>query len=223
MPFDISTHIEKWRTQLLDTTKRNRLINFKTGRSGGIPLLHPEPGDLWHFLVADSQSLTFPWKRDLIDLPEDADEVGETGERTDPLESEGASTTAAAHGVLDRCLLSPELRADHLLTDLPDKRLAARLTRLHYNAREALTEQGVTILYVAFGFLRWFESPDSKEEIRSPLLLVPVRLERDSVGSPWRLQAEDEEILPNHTLARRLADDFKLTLPTADDEATAAR
>ncbi len=32
MPFDGNARIETWRKQLLDTTKRNRLINFKAGR-----------------------------------------------------------------------------------------------------------------------------------------------------------------------------------------------
>src|SRR5262249_9579697 len=104
-----------------------------------------------------------------------------------------------------------------LLTDFEDRLLAARLTRLALNARESLTEQGVTILYVAFGFLCWFESPDSQVEIRSPLLLVPVRLERDSVEAPWRLQVEDEEILPNHSLAQLLSNDFRLRLPVPEE------
>src|SRR5262249_27418630 len=58
----------------------------------------------------------------------------------------------------------------------------------------------------------------SREEIRSPLLLVPVRLERNSVESPWRLQAQDEEILSNHTLYQLMLDDFKLRLPMVEDE-----
>src|SRR5204862_264251 len=53
---------------------------------------------------------------------------------------------------------------------------------------------------------------------RSPLLLVPVRLERDNIDAPWRLQAEDEDILPNHTLAQRLLADFKLRLPAVEDD-----
>src|SRR5262245_1410364 len=76
MPFDIAARIEAWRTQLLDTTKRNPLINFKAGRAGGINLLHPDPGDLWHRLVTSGGALTFVWKGDLIDLPPDPEEAG---------------------------------------------------------------------------------------------------------------------------------------------------
>ncbi len=218
MPFDIETQIEAWRTQLLDTTKRNRLINFKTGRGGGIPLVYPDPGDLWHLLVGDSRPLTFPWKRDLIELPDEAAEANDPQDDEISTDADESPAPGGSLRVLDQCRHSPWLQPDHLLTELPDKRLETRLTRLAYNARESLTEQGVTILYVVFGFLRWFESPDSKEGIRSPLLLVPVRLERDSVQSPWRLRAEDQEVLFNQTLAQRLAGDFKLTVPTVDEE-----
>jgi very-short-patch-repair endonuclease len=218
MPFDITARIEAWRTQLLDTTKRNRLINFKVGRAGGIALVHPDPGDLWHRLVAQDSVLTFTWKRDLIDLPPDPGEAGEEGGLTlyDPAT---APEPLTGQEVLERCRRSPRLRADHLLTDFEDRMLAARLIRLALNARESLTEQGVAILYIAFGFLRWFESPDSQVEIRSPLLLVPVRLERDSVEAPWRLKAEDEDILANHSLAQLLANDFRLRLPVPEEGA----
>jgi hypothetical protein len=56
MAFDISAQIEKWRSLLLDTTKRNRLVSFKTGRSGGIPLVHPDASKLWQLIVGSSKS-----------------------------------------------------------------------------------------------------------------------------------------------------------------------
>ena len=219
MPFDLTTPLETWRNQLLDLTKRNRLIHCKSGRGGVVPLEHPDPEKLWELLVAKSQPLLFPWQRDLIELPE-GDAAGPQGVPAGPslFEPEAQPEPIDAREILQRCRRSSRLRADHLLTALPDKGLAARLTRLHLNSRESLTEQGVTTLYVAFGFLRWFESPDSTQEIRSPLLLVPVRLERDNIQSPWRLRADEEEVLPNHALAQRMMNDFKLRLPPADDE-----
>src|SRR5436309_8169446 len=151
MPFDIAARIEAWRAQLLDTTKRNRLISFKSGRGGGILLVHPDPGELWHRLVAGNRPLTFPWKRDLIDLPVDTEEVTNgTANALTLFEPEEASAAAGSQDVVERCRHSPRLDSDHLLTEFPDKRLAARLTRLALNAHESLTEQGVTTLYAAF-------------------------------------------------------------------------
>ena len=219
MPFDINARIEEWRTHLLDTSKRNRLISFKSGRTGGIDLVHPDPGDIWHRLVAEA-GLTFVWQRDLIELPPDAEEASKTGPTLfDPIK---APERPSEDVILEQCRRSPRLRDEHVLTKLSDRRLAIRLSRLALNARESLTEQGVNILYVAFGFLRWFESPDSKEEIRSPLLLVPVRLERASVDAPWKVRADDEDILPNQSLAQLLTNDFRLRLPLPDSDAADA-
>jgi Protein of unknown function (DUF4011) len=221
MPTDFDARIDSWRTQLLDTTKRNRLINFKSGRSGGVLLVHPNPGDLWSRLLTSDTALSFVWKRDLIDLSpaQKTVEEDESPALFDPTE---ATASDENPDILNRCLRSRRLRESHLLTDLPDDVLAKRLTRLDLNARESLTEQGVTILFAGFGFLRWFESPDSKVEIRSPLLLVPIRLERDTVESPWKLLGEDEEILPNHSLAQVMANDFRLPLPIPDDDSANA-
>jgi very-short-patch-repair endonuclease len=220
MPVDITAQIEAWRKQLLDTTKRNRLINFKVGRTGGVALLHPDPGDLWRRLLAAGDELIFAWKRDLIELPPDSDDGAPEGLILFNPAKEAKQETGP--NVLDQCLHSPRLRSSHLLTEMTDRQLAARLARFALNSRESLTEQGVTTLYVAFGFLRWFESPDSQVEIRSPLLLVPVRLERDSVGAPWKLQAQEEDVLPNHSLAHLLAADFRLQLPVPQDDEAAA-
>jgi very-short-patch-repair endonuclease len=217
MPFDINAQIEDWRKLLLDTSKRNRLINFKTGRTGGISLVYPDSGEFWHHLVTNNTALSFVWKRDLIDLPPESEE-GTGGNFVSLFDPPKAPQEETSRDILERCRQSPHLRPDHLLTDLPDRQLATRITRLALNSQEALTEQGVTILFVAFGFLRWFESPESEVEVRSPLLLVPVRLERESVQARWKLQAEDEDILPNHSLAQRLASDFRLRLPVPEDE-----
>src|SRR5262249_242923 len=218
MPFDLKAQIEHWRSHLLDTSKRNRLINFKTGRAGGIALVAPDRGELWHRLVAQGQRLTFAWQRDLIDLPpEAADSPSAVAQVEDPTEGPVAEPLPR-RDLLERCRRSPRLRPHHLLTELPHPPLANRLPRPALNTREGLSEQGVAILYVAFGFLRWFEAPDSEVEIRSPLLLVPVRLERDNVEAPWGLQAEGEDLLANHSLAQLLADDFRLRLPLVNDE-----
>jgi hypothetical protein len=66
MPSDIAARIEAWRAQLLDTSKRNRLINFKAGRTGGLALVHPDPGDLWHRLVATNAPSLSPGSSDYL-------------------------------------------------------------------------------------------------------------------------------------------------------------
>ena len=74
--------------------------------------------------------------------------------------SNPAGRDAARANSLEQCLRSPNLRPTHLLTEFTDRQLAARLTRLNRTAHEAETDHGVTTLFAAFGFLRWFEGND---------------------------------------------------------------
>jgi very-short-patch-repair endonuclease len=207
--FDIQSRIDGWRQLLLDTSKRNRLVSFRSGRGGGLDLVSPPAAALWDRLLAGGK-FTFPWKRDLLGLPAeviDADRLAE-----DP------PTDADPHPPLAQdftalCLRSDRLRPDHLLADVSDKLLNTRLGRLELAAREAHAEQGLNVLYLAFGFLRWFEADDSGEEVRSPLLLVPVRLHRESVDAEWKLLPEEDETRGNDTLAELMRGQFRLTLP----------
>src|SRR5262249_20253212 len=217
MAFDLAARIEAWRSQLLDTTKRNRLINFKAGRTGGINFLHPHPRDPWHPPLARNRAPRFVREGALLGPPPDPG-GGDPDSGLTLFEPTGSPDRDAGQNALEQSPRSPRLRDDHLLTDLPDSLLANRLTRLALNSRESLTEQGVATLYVAFGFLRWFESPDSQVEIRSPLLLVPVPLERDSIAAAWTLQPEHEHSVPTHPLAQLLASDFQLRLPLPEEE-----
>ena len=71
MATDLDARLAEWRKALLDTTKRNRLIKFVTGRVGGVSLVRPLASDLWRLLVRDGAELTFVWKRDVLGLKEE--------------------------------------------------------------------------------------------------------------------------------------------------------
>jgi hypothetical protein len=217
MSFDIITKIEEWRSQLLDTSKRNRLINLSLGRAGAIKLVHPLVDRVWGRLVAESRAMSFPLKLDLVgesDEPIESDPPSGTYPMLFTLEAEAKDASERID--LGRCLESFRLHEGHLLTELTDKQLTSRLGRLALNAKTSMSEQGVPTLYVAFGLLRWYESPDSQVEILSPLLLFPAELERENIESPWALSVE-EEVSPNHSLAQLMSDDFAVRLPDLPD------
>ncbi|HLZ24877.1 MAG TPA: DUF4011 domain-containing protein [Ktedonobacterales bacterium] len=90
-----------------------------------------------------------------------------------------------------------------------------RLERLRTKAREALNDRGMQVLYVAFGLLEWKETPTSDDTIRSPLVLVPVGLDKKRYFGSFQLALlGDEEITINPTLTARLDASFSITLPT---------
>ena len=139
--------------------------------------------------------MSFPLKRELVGMPLEDQEA-----QTHRLVSDlclirrPRLKTPGERIDLRLCLESPYFRDDHVLTDLTDKQLKSRLGRLALNAKTSMTEQGVPTLYVTFGLLKWFESPDSQVQILSPLLLFPVEMERENVESPWNMKLQEEEV-----------------------------
>lgn len=200
MPLDIFSQIYLWKKELLDFSKRNRLINCKAGGRNTLELLHPALENVFTLLVEKEKPLFFPWRTDLCpDLSEEQ----------------------LKRITLDDLRNSPELDANETLTELSDKELNAKLKRKSGNAKESQDEHGINILYLGFGLLKWFESADSDTEMFSPLYLVPVQLAQNSVGQPWKISPLDDEAMVNHSLWELLKNNFALNLPLVENIETA--
>jgi very-short-patch-repair endonuclease len=91
------------------------------------------------------------------------------------------------------------------------------LRSLRDRAKLAKEEQGINILYLSFGFLKWTESFDSDYIFNSPIILVPVTLTVESITSPYILSLHEDEIVVNPTLCHKLYSDFGITLPDMED------
>lgn len=104
---------------------------------------------------------------------------------------------------------------DALQTLLQEKELTARLRLLRERARSDLRDRGVSTLFLAFGFLEWFEDEASAVSHLAPLVLVPVELEkvlRDG-RHHYALRSTGEATTGNAALAALLASRFDLVLP----------
>jgi very-short-patch-repair endonuclease len=113
---------------------------------------------------------------------------------------------------------------DWLRTLMFTDQLRARLASIHRNARAVEQETGVNTLHLAFAFLEWFEDDSSREALLSPLLLLPVGLERRTIRGgeeELRLVALDGTPTTNLSLELRLRDDFRVALPSFDPDASA--
>ena len=206
----LTDRIEEWRSQLLDTSKRNRLIRLNLGKTGAIGLAYPDAETLWNSIVENEMTMTFPLRRELTGDPF-ADGKGDNLPTLfDGESSENSSDTRIN---LNACIQSPLLRDYHILTELSDKLLQSRLARLALNARASMTEQGVPTLYLTFGMLKWFESPDSDVEILSPLILFPVEMNRENIESPWDLSLQEADPVPNYSLAQLMSSSFAIRFP----------
>ena len=94
--------------------------------------------------------------------------------------------------------------------------LQKTLKSLRHKANTSIEEQGINILFLAFGLLKWTERENSDQTLSSPIVLVPVKLIIESLISPYKLIPHDDEIVVNPTLLHKLDNDFKIKLPEFD-------
>jgi very-short-patch-repair endonuclease len=104
---------------------------------------------------------------------------------------------------------------------LPDQ-MERSLAGISDQARTALQEKGVNTLYVAFGYLEWYESESSGKPMFAPLLLHQIDIERKLVYSKYQhnIGSLGEETDTNETLSERLGCDFGLRLPPFEENDT---
>lgn len=105
-----------------------------------------------------------------------------------------------------------------LQTRLTSEGLQKRLFDVWYDAQTLEQEQGVNILYLAIGLLRWFDSDTSDVARHAPLVLLPVKLERSSAADKFRLRWRDEPPSPNLTLQAKMKAEFALNIEDFKDE-----
>src|SRR5208283_4550998 len=100
-----------------------------------------------------------------------------------------------------------------LCTSIDEEKLEKRLLAIYRDAKTAEEEQGINILFLAIGFLRWYEDDKSEVLREAPLVLVPVALTRDLRRSTFTLRAREEDISTNQAIQERLRTDFNIVLP----------
>ena len=100
-----------------------------------------------------------------------------------------------------------------LQTELTADGLQRRLLDLYRDAQTMLEEQGVNILYLALGQLKWFEANDPNTPHFAPLILLPVELERAGAADRFKLSARAEDVEENLSLEEKLKADCSIELP----------
>src|SRR5262249_76482 len=102
---------------------------------------------------------------------------------------------------------------DKLQTTLTSEALQKKLLRIYYDARTYEEEQGVSILYLALGFLKWSEAESSDRDYHAPLLLIPIALDRKSATTPFRIHYREQDLAANLSLQEKLRTEFGIQLP----------
>ena len=199
----VAAFIEESRRKLMDTGTRNRLVHVKRqGRGRFLTIVNERADDVFRILHVDQRKMRFH-------ASEASDEaVTDDGVRLDDAD------LSLFPGVdeVDEARFTDRLLDTTLGTDALQK----RLLQLARDARTAEEEQGINVLFLAIGFLQWFEDERSEVVREAPLVLLPVDLVRNERTSTYDVRAREDEVLTNLPLQARLREDFGLSLPEVD-------
>ncbi len=240
---DIRSGLETIRRRLLDPSNRNRLLNFRhRDRSKSMLRVVDEVPDHVFSVLLDGKSMRFrpvpqPRRQDwVLDGPEGSGDNGHTPRayQAPRLKPPTAREFAEKNGIPTSFDLSTKAytKGDRL----PARHADREMQTLHFPedlegvlrsiagaARLAIEETGTNMLYVAMGFLEWYDSDASDQARFAPVVLFPARLER---GAPdpqthvyrYSVQHSGEDILANISLQEKMRRDFALEFPDFDQE-----
>ncbi len=193
------------RRKLLETGTRNRLVhvNRANQRANCLTIINERSDDTFALLREQTKRMRFK----------------AMGKDRRPGEGAGDEQVLLfAEEPEAEDLAGPERYTDNYLeTPLGPDTQARRLLRLAGDARTAEEEQGLNILYLVLGFLKWRENPNSEIWREAPLIMLPVELVRNERTSTFDIRARDDDITTNLPLQERLRQDFGIVLPEVDE------
>ncbi|MFN0305380.1 MAG: DUF3320 domain-containing protein [Burkholderiales bacterium] len=194
------------RENLLDLSLRNTLLNWRPLKTRGVEITDGNVNQIYQALVVDKTALRF--------LPgteagtSTADRIGEGDSNDDEWDHLVAPTNSSTPRKV-----RPQSGEVVVQTSLLDKNLQTRLLATWHTARTHIEERGFNILFLTLGMLEWFEDDSSEKPVYSPLLLVPVKLERSSASERFKLRFNEDDIEENLSLSARLKNDFGTKFP----------
>jgi len=200
--------LETARRKLVETGTRNRLIhvNRKSTQSNVINIVNERSDDVFRILKTDGKKMKFR----ATGTDRKPDESNATGEDT------GQLVLLEQISEFDDAPDEARFTDDRLETKLGPDGQQKRLLKIFRDAKTAEEEQGINILYLALGFLKWFEDVNSDVEREAPLILLPVELVRNQRTSTYDLVIRDDEIVTNLPLREKLNREFGIQLPEID-------
>ena len=229
--------LDKWADLLLDTGKRNNLINFKDTRASTVEVLLPSSDVLFEKVDGtvsfevfdpkiveeddDTEESCAPEQLQ-IGTPEEPSEpeqlqIGTPEESSEPEQlqievSEKADTSGGKAAFLAQYSGKIKRQNQILLYNAATNPLTA-VKNIDKKAREFIEETGVNVAYMAFGFVHWKENAASNYVFRAPILLVPIRLEQASAVEPYFIKSAEDDIIVNPTFSYKMDAEHGVKLP----------
>ncbi|MDD4866608.1 MAG: DUF3320 domain-containing protein [Mycobacterium sp.] len=191
---ELTAALGVWRESLVNLSGVNRLIKFKASKSGAVVIDSPEPDVILAGLLSGGKWLFM------------GTEDQERDESADGSSSRVPQLGTFAAGDRARVLHAPR----------PEKELGTVLRGLMRRANAELLDRGLSVLYLAFGMLRWQDVDGTG--MASPLLLIPVALASRGPKTLPELAPGQDDVVVNPSLSLRMRE-FGIELPNIDDVA----
>lgn len=187
-----------WERKLLDFSLRNTLLNFRLTKNA------------FQIMTADlcrlEDRLSGGKEFQILEIPSEW-----AGTQRDFRIFEEETDLSLIQNIA-----SQEFESNRLRTFLEPAELDKRLKGLYRSARMSMEENGANTLFLALGFLRWYESDVSEKARYAPLVLVPVDIVRSVRSRGFIIRSRQEEIRVNVTLLAFLQQDYGIVISGLD-------
>lgn len=213
--------VRYWKSQLLDLTFNNPLLNMSRRRANQLRLFVPNGrlGEIEDFLQQNKGELKL--------LP--AVQPGESVSTFIPLRQDGSAPAELEETLRGSFLQESALYFEGPRTTGPRpiedlyKIGSTKARNLQKSSKNSLEETGINNLYMTFGSLRWKRKDSNKESdgyVISPLILLPVTLRPIDRGRMWAVALDDSnDVATNETLALKLLQEWDISIPALTEPA----
>lgn len=193
------TRRQLWERKLLDLSLRNPLLNFRPVKTS-IQIIAPDLSELEDALSLGEEFV-------ILNRPKEFDK----SLRDDNIYKLEHNTTIAQD------IITSEFKKRRLRTYLDEKELGDGIKKLYRGAKLSMEENGANTLYLAIGFLMWYETEESEKPRYAPLVLLPVDIVRKSAQRGYVIRLRDEGPQFNITLLEMLRCDFGIEIVGFED------
>lgn len=191
-----------WERNLLDLSLRNVFLNFR-GNKGAVQIFTTdELIDLENALCSGTEYRLAPApEKSLAGLQAEAGFYYHT-ERAQEADAETVKKAFEGKRLLTCC------------TQEAQKKM---LLALYRESKNSMEENGANTLYLALGFLRWYEDDKSDKERLAPLVLYPIDITRKIHEQSYSIKLRDEDPQMNVTLLEMLHQNYGMKVDGLDE------